>query len=227
MTIDVSRELDGTYLVLRHEEEGDRFAERMLEEARPEHLLALSGRGPEPGSYRFDISGRRSLESSCYTREITAEEIRELMGSIYRILGEAEEYLLDPRELWLEPSVIYRGRNGWEFLLDPCRREDPFGQIRALSCYILKKCNRDDPAASELGFELFQVCHEDNFSFTQIFEALDMRKESPAQEEAPAGQPKPERPGLWQRLRGRKSRRRAGKGPEPQPDWEDQGEFFN
>ncbi len=175
MDIRYSRELDASYLIISEREAADPVSVRMAERTAPAGLLRMESRETETGrEYRYAIDGLKSLEASLGTREIEAAEIRDLMHSLYRVSNELEEYLLEPDRLFLEPGLIYRGREGWRFCYDPSRQEDLFAQLQMLSRYLLKKCDHNDAETSRMAYELFRVCHEENFSFTQIWEALEM-----------------------------------------------------
>ena len=143
----------------------------------------MESRETETGrEYRYAIDGLRSLEAELGTSGIGAAEIRDLMHSLYRVSNELEEYLLEPDSLFLEPGLIYRGKAGWRFCYDPSRRESFFLQLQTLSRFLLKKCDHNDEETSRMAYALFQVCHEENFSFTQIWEALEMPAPQAAEE---------------------------------------------
>ncbi len=208
MEITFSRELDGSYLVVTEEERGDTYTEKMLTEAKPDRLLGLQARAlGDKYEYRYEISGQKSLEAILSKREMTGEEIRDLFRSIYRISNELEEYLLDAKRLWLEPGLIFSAKNSWQFCLHPAREEDLFAQLQALSRYILKKADHEDEETAQMAYELFRVCHEDNYSFSQIWEALRMEDVSeqtePEEAEAPVEERAEEPKGLrrfWKKI---------------------------
>ena len=199
MDIRYSRELDASYLIIEEEEPSDPVSAEMVQAAAPSGLLRMENRVTESGrEYRYVIDGLKSLELSLGTREIEAAEIRSLMHALYLVSNELKAYLLDPDSLCLEPGLIYRGREGWRFCYDPSRQEDLFSQLQALSRYLLKKCDHGDRETSEMAYELFRVCHEEYFSFTQIWEALEM----PAPDEIEEGaDPAPRNEGFLTRFR--------------------------
>ena len=201
MEIRYSRELDASWLIIDEEEPADPVSAKMAELASPAGLLRMESRTTEEGrEYRYAIDGLKSLEVSLSTREIEAAEIRSLMHSLYRVSNGLGEYLLEPDRLFLEPGLIYHGREGWRFCYDPSRQAEFFGQLQALSRFLLKKCDHGDAETSRMAYELFRVCHEENFSFTQIWEALEMPEPGAADgdEDDPEGTPKKE--GFFTRL---------------------------
>lgn len=175
MDIRYSRELDASWLIIEEDEPSDPVSAKMAEAAAPAGLLRMESRTTEEGrEYRYAIDGLKSLEVSLSTREIEAAEIRSLMHSLYRVSNGLGEYLLEPDRLFLEPGLIYQGREGWRFCCDPSRKAEFFSQLQALSRFLLKKCDHGDEETSRMAYELFRVCHEENYSFTQIWEALEM-----------------------------------------------------
>ena len=199
MEICYSRELDASYLIISEAEPADPISARMAELTAPAGLLRMERRETEAGQeYRYAIDGLKSLENSLATGRLEAAEIRDLMHSLYRVSNELKEYLLDPDRLFLEPGLIFRGREDWRFCYDPSRQEDFFSQLQKLSRYLLKKCDHGDEETSHIAYELFRVCHEDNFSFTQIWEALEL---PPPSEETEPEASREKEDGLLSRLR--------------------------
>lgn len=175
MEIRFNRDLDGAYLILEETGDGDPIAERMMEETAPPDLLKLKTfRTGEGREYRYDIGGMQSLEKIYAAKEMDRDAIRELLKSIYRVSCNLEEYLLDPDQLVLEPGIIYRCRDGWRFVLEPAGRRDLYGQLQALSRFILRKCSHGNEETSRIAYALFDCCHADNCSFGQIWEALEL-----------------------------------------------------
>ena len=143
MEIHYRRELDVSYLIIEEGLPSEMISARMVGKASPAGLLHMECRETENGvEYRYAIDGLKSLEGSLGTREIRAAEIRSLMHSLYRVSNELQEYLLQPDRLFLEPGLIYRGRDEWHFCYDPSRSEDFFAQLQALSRYLLRKSDR-------------------------------------------------------------------------------------
>lgn len=201
MEIRYSRELDASWLIIEEEEPSDPVSAKMAELAAPVGLLRMESRVTEEGrEYRYAIDGLKSLEASFGTREIEAAEIRSLMHALYRVSNGLGEYLLEPDRLFLEPGLIYQGREGWRFCYDPSRKAEFFGQLQALSRWLLKKCSHGDGETSRVAYELFRVCHEENYSFTQIWEALEMPEPGLSGEDEAEGLKPEKREGFFARL---------------------------
>ncbi len=196
MEIRFSRELDGSYLIVHEEKAGDHYTLRMMEESLPPHMLHLTARDAEEGvDYAYEIGGLRSLEAMLRQREMSADEIRSLFTAIYRAANDLEEYLLDTSRLWLEPGLIFNGKNGWQFALHPGRSEDLYAQLQVLSRFILKKADHMNEETTRMAYELFRICHEENYSFVQIFEILDIgAEEADAETEETGGRREAETP---------------------------------
>ena len=185
MEIHYRRELDVSYLIIEESMPSEMITVNMVRKASPAGLLHMECRETENGvEYLYAIDGLKSLEGSLGTREIKAAEIRSLMHGLYRVSNELQEYLLEPDQLFLEPGLIYRGKDDWRFCYDPSRSKDFFAQLQALSRYLLRKSDHNDEETSRMAYELFRVCHEENYSFTQIWEALEMPQPSEKEESA-------------------------------------------
>ena len=184
MNIETIRELDGNYLLLEAGEKQSPFAERMLMFGRPGGFLPFRIYQEEPErKYSYEISGRRSLAAMTMTRQIGAGQIREVVQAVYRSCEEAEEYLLDPAGICLDPGLMYRGQDGWAFCYYPGFREEIPEQLQRLSRFFLRKCDHGDPQTARLAYDLFQLCHEENTAFPQILQLLG---ESGTEETVPA-----------------------------------------
>ncbi len=185
MNIEYIKELDGNYLLLEAPQKKESFSERMLLFGRPGRFLPFRIYQEDPDrKYSYEISGRQSLAAMTMTRQITAGQIREVLQAVYRCCEEAEEYLLDPTGICLDPGLMYRGRDGWAFCYCPGFREELSEQIQRLSRFFLRKCDHGDPQTARLAYDLFQLCHEDNTTFPQILELLGEAGQtgSPAEE---------------------------------------------
>ncbi len=203
MNIEFIKELDGNYLVLQGEPDGNAFERNMLLHTRPAGLLPfrLFRTGEEP-AYSYEISGRQSLSSLTQTSEIDEKMMRDVLYSIHRSCEEAASYLLRPSGLVLEPGLIFRGREGWSFVYHPDRDEDLFAQLQKLSRFFLKKCNHEDEKTARVAYELLRVCHEENTTFSQIFELWDEIAPEPRPVPKTAGpQPARQKRGLFRRTR--------------------------
>ena len=188
MNIEFVKELDGNYLILEGSNGESGFERKMLLSSRPHGLLPfrIYRAGDEP-LYSYEISGKRSLSSLTQTSQIDEKTMRDILRSIHRSCEEAEMYLLRPSGLVLEPGLIFLGKEGWSFVYHPDREEDLFEQLQKLSRFFLRKCNHEDEKTAQTAYELLRICHEENTTFTQIFELWNQ----PASEEkaAPPAQP--------------------------------------
>ena len=169
------RELDASYMVIREGQAGDSFTERMLKGNGPKELLPmLISPFEDDYEYAYNISGMQSLLSMYEKKPMTAGDMRVLFSAIYRICCELEEYLLEPDKLYLEPEFIFWDRDRWRFCMYPARSLGLFEQLQGLTRFILKKAEHDGAQSERLAYELFRVCHEDNCSFAQIREIMEL-----------------------------------------------------
>ncbi len=204
MNIEFIKELDGNYLILEGKPDGNEFERKMLLSTKPGGLLPfrIYRTGEEP-SYSYEISGKQSLSSLTQTSQIDEKMMRDILYSIHRSCEEAELYLLRPSGLFLEPGLIFRGKEGWSFVYHPDREEDLSEQLQKLSRFFLRKCNHEDERTARIAYELLKVCHEENTTFPQIFELWDEIPPEPqtATTAAPPFRPPKQKKGLFRRGR--------------------------
>ena len=194
LNVEFIKELDGNYLVVEGLRQSG-FECRMLQYGKPSGLLGFRlFRDGEKISYHYEISGKQSLSYLTQTSQIDERQIREILYSIYRCCEEAELHLLRPSGLLLEPGLIFRGKEGWFFMYHPDLEEDLFVQMQRISRFFLRKCNQEDERTSRIAYELLRVCHEENTSFSQIFELWE--------EESPMPQPMAEQKQKRKKARG-------------------------
>ena len=179
MEIEFVKELDGSYLTIGTTGEGAAFETKMLLFGDVPGLLPFRLLRADSGLNNcYEISALQSLSSLLKARTAEPEEIRELIRALYRCCEALKKYLLRPDGLYLEPGLIFKGRDGWRFCYHPDRDEDIFEQIRGLSRFFLKKCNHDEPESARLAYSFFQVTHEDNTSFPQILSLWGEERQS-------------------------------------------------
>lgn len=180
MNIEFVRELDANYLILEGQPEGNEFERKMLLYGRPSAFLPfrIYREGEDP-AYSYEISGKQSLSAMTQTSQIDEKRMREILYSIHSSCEEAELYLLRSSGLCLDPGLIYKGKEGWRFVYHPDREEDLWEQLQKLSRFFLKKCNHEDERTAQIAYELLRVCHEENSSFSQIFELWDQPEPQP------------------------------------------------
>lgn len=194
MNIEFVRELDGNYLILDAQDSEYVFERKMLQFGRPAGFLPFKiYREGEDAAYSYEISGRQSLSFMTQTSQIEERRIREILYSIHRSCEEAELYLLRSSGLCLDPGLIYKGKEGWSFVYHPDLEEDLLLQLQKLSRFFLKKCNHEDERTARIAYELLRVCHEENTSFSQIFELWDSPELQPSEPEVPPREEKPKK----------------------------------
>ncbi len=170
--MDFVQELDGHYLLLDAPQQGG-FEENMMMRAAPACLLPLHIYQTDPRRYAYEISGRESLLKRCGRGALEAEELRDILGSIYRTSEEMERYLLRPDSLILEPGLMYRSRGDWAFIAHPGHQEPLSEQLGSLSRFFLRKSDREDPETAAFSFAFFQLCHEEAVTLPRILNMIE------------------------------------------------------
>ncbi len=217
MEVRYRRELSDTFLILEGAEQPDVYTARILKENRmgsilPGQIHWAEGR-PE---YWFSVSGCQTLRRLWESRQLQAEEVRELLLGIHRGLEQMEEYLLDFDRVLLEPDFLFvpeAGAGQVRLCCHPGWKGDFFEKVRLLVQYFLNKMDHGDSASVEMAYRLFQVVGKEFFCFEELLEAMEMpgQPAEKAPEDAPPWEPQEDwpEPEAGEALTGR----RAGKAP--------------
>lgn len=192
MEVRYRRELNETFLILEGEKEPDTYVVRIMEENLVPGLLPCKIHWSEgKPEYYFSISGCRSLQKSWEKKQVSLEEIRELLFGIYQALEHLEEYLIDVNHVLLEPEFLYIPEAGLSQVCLCCHpgwREDFFGRLRQLIQYFLNKIDPMEEKSAQAAYELFQISRKEFFGFEDLFPVLDQDEEE---------EPTPESVDLW------------------------------
>lgn len=120
--------------------------------------------------YCYDITSLQPLNRLLEHRNITAGELNHLLTGMLRTLELLEQYLLDEREIWLEPESIYVDTDTFDcFLcLIPGNCGEFIHAFRELAQYFLDHVNNREPEAVVLAFGVFQESQKENFGIGTI-----------------------------------------------------------
>lgn len=175
MEVKYRRELNETYMILGEETSCEGFALEILKNNRLERLMPLTVFETDGiPSYYFQITRGNSLFAMLAKRQITLEEIRQLIFSLCRTVEEMEKYLLEPDHLILEPEFIYGLPDCSRviFCCHPAFKKDFFVQIQNLIQYFLEKLDHSDKRSVETAYDLFQVSRQEHFRFEDLLEVV-------------------------------------------------------
>ncbi len=134
----------------------------------------------------YDISSLQPLEQVFAVKELSYPVLEKLLLQILEIIREMEAYLLDSRQLCLEPAYLY-----WDmetetlrFLYDFTQEKTESG-VRELAAFLLERVSHEEERAVKLAYFLYEGAQTENFSFRTIEAFLEKQREEGQREEAP------------------------------------------
>ncbi len=181
------RDLNSNYMILTDERTDDNsYEERMITENRIQGLLpCVTQRREKSTEYYYEITGKQSMTLLYERRKMTYDQLLELLKGLWKILENAEEYLLGADHFILEPEYIYLHTKSEKPCLCyyPAQEKNIRESFLSLAEYLLGKLDRSDTAGIEFGYDLYQRAMEPNFSLREILQRYNPVEEK--QEEEP------------------------------------------
>ena len=194
MDIEYVRDLNRSYMIVKKEEEEDRFELRMLANNRIEGLLPFrENREGAELSLWYDISSRQSLDCYLEMNPLDKDFLRRLIRALLH-LGEAlSPYLLDQNHLLLDPETVYVKNDGKEFCFCyfPSEEGDIRESFRELMEFLLQKVDHRNEALRTAVYGIYQTITSQEYRLTDLLSGLEEQKdfipepELPEPEEAP------------------------------------------
>lgn len=123
---------------------------------------------------RADVTACTSLSSRFANASITGDHVRRILHAILNLVKSLPAYLMDPRDLYLEPDAVFFGPSHDEVLLCyvPGLSDDMPDSARLLADFFLKKINHSDPVAASLAYGLFDSLSADNYVLGDVISDL-------------------------------------------------------
>jgi len=200
MNINIRHDGNDSYLILEEkaDSEGETFSLRMITENQIPGLLHAGQHNlNDDRQLYYRISGMISMEELCGKKQLSYEQLKQLLLGLDTVLKQLEEYLLDADNLLLSPAHIYTSTLDQDlfFCLYPCAKTDIRGQIRSLCEYLLEHIDHEDEQVVGAAYQLYRLTREDHFELSQIVERLVRSTGSPQHEgEKETDVPVPESP---------------------------------
>ncbi|MFV0527440.1 MAG: DUF6382 domain-containing protein, partial [Lachnospiraceae bacterium] len=175
--VEIKRDLNHNHLMIRPdwEVETDAYPVRMLHANTITCLLPcrMQATNGELFFY-YDITALQSVAAYYGSRKMKREDMEPLIAGFLKILKSIEAYLLSPNELLLAPEYLYLEPETRSlhicFLPGYCR--DICEQFKELAEYLLPVIDYEDKEAVTLGYELYRISMEKNFTIDKIKESI-------------------------------------------------------
>lgn len=188
MQVDYKRDVNHSYLILQGPEEVNTsgYQTRMILCNQLSSLLSCTIQGMDGKNlFYYEITSRQSLADKYAGKKMKREDIFQVFQGMVRAAQELGSYLLDARNLVLEPDFIYleAGETDLRFCYLPGYEKEVGEQFRQLAEYILPKIDHRDKDAVTLGYGMYRISMEEEFQIDRIKEELYQEYEEKSFEE--------------------------------------------
>lgn len=198
MEASYKRDMNHTYMILREEQPVDTAAYpvRMMLSNSWKAFLPCRIQGMDNQIFfYYDVTSRQSLDSLFGMKKMGYGQLKGLVEGLLAALEEAEEFLLDPLGILMNPAYIFWDSQEEAFLFCYFPGEPPEGEgyIRELTEYLLPRLDHRDREAVVLGYGIYRKAVEGEFYGRQLRELLYQESEKEeAGEENVSEEPLPE-----------------------------------
>ena len=176
MNTHFEKELERVYLVFDSEiTHTDEYLLQMPLRCALTSLLPLSVITRDNRSLlRADVTACTSLAARYQCVPLTGVRIRSILHTLRDLALRLPKYLLDPRDLYLDPESVFLGAGQDELLVCyvPHLSDSEPHTIRLLSEFFLKKIDHSDTIAAGLAYQLFNDVSSDRYILGDVFTRL-------------------------------------------------------
>jgi|GEM_PF-6264758 len=170
------RELDRSYLVLEDLpiREGEYVYRMPVSNSLPE-LLPMEVVSRDGESFlRYDITACSSLADTCRSSQLSGADIRSVLYGVRDAAVRLGGFLLDSRDLLLDPDYIYRRTSDQQmlFCFVPHLSESRENSIRDLAEFLLRHLDHGDNTGVELAYLFYQQVSEESFSIQDVLRQI-------------------------------------------------------
>ena len=176
MEVTYRREMKHNYLIIEPEEAGyDSYETHMLAVNGIEGLLKFHIKQVDSRKfYYYEITSKQPLSRILEYHSMGGEELRKLIGGIAQTLGRLEAYLLQERQIILEPEYIYVEPERFSVFLClvPGRQGRFPEEMTGLLQYLLGKVNHQDKECVVMAYGLYQESLKENYGMDDLLVIL-------------------------------------------------------
>lgn len=126
---------------------------------------------------RYDISSMQTVEQIFAVREIDFQSLKDLIRQVMETVREAENSLLDARQLCFEPEYLYwdleKGR--LRVLFDYTELQEE-GSIRRLAEFLLERICHEEERGVDLAYFFFGCVEKENICIAEIEEYMEKQE---------------------------------------------------
>lgn len=177
--VEYKREMNRNYMVMLPDTDGnERYAIRMFTDNQiPGFLPFHEKRTNGERRYYYDITSKQPLKRILECRNLTGEELEQLISALLFSLRQVERFLLNESCISLKPDYIYIDPDTFKcfFCYIPGKWTDFSQSLCELSQCLLDHINHRDGDAVVLAFAFFKECRKENSGVEDIERCLEKR----------------------------------------------------
>lgn len=176
MEVTYRKNLGGSYMCVEEEEEIlQKYELHMLDGHSIPGLLRLQTAVLEgKRRYLYDISGKQQMADYLCGRKINYQLLQMLLFSIQKVCASVTEYLLREEGICLEMEFIYVNLEdgSLQFTYLPFYQKNLAQAFVECMEQLLRQIDHQDQDATELGYQVYQLCIQDNANIKNILETV-------------------------------------------------------
>ena len=183
------RDYKHSYIILRCElaQPDKSYQCKLLTSDKIGEILHCSLRHVNGESYfYYEISSKTTLENLYHDRQMSFEQVRDLLEQLYGIYCKLGDYFMEETKLVLLPQFIYYDltRKKYMGLYYPDYEEDRFGET--LMNFLLDHADNQDERLTDCVYQMYERMEEDSFSLEDALWILGEAEEEKKEEDKPA-----------------------------------------
>lgn len=151
----------------------DDFQTFMLKENEISGLLKATTKYIDDKSlYRYDISGKISLQTKHEKIKMSNEDIERLIRALLELLREIQKFMLEPIGILLSPEYIFCEGDKYFFCYYPPCKLEPAEEFHKLTEFFVREVDYRDKEGIHLAYTLHKSSMEENYSIEKIMDEV-------------------------------------------------------
>ncbi len=156
---------------------------RMLENNEIARVMKVTGSGRNGESrYTFYTGGGISMEKKYEKEMMERDSIMNFTGQFMNVVESIKEHMLNPENLYLEPSCIWEKDGTYSFCYVPGLKKDLYDAFHKMTEFFVRKLDYRDMEGIYLAYMLHKATLQEDYDLGKILEDY-LRSEKEREEE--------------------------------------------
>lgn len=156
---------------------------RMLENNEIPRVMKVTGSGRNGESrYTFYTGGGISMEKKYEKEMMERDSIMNFTGQFMNVVESIKEHMLNPENLYLEPSCIWEKDGTYSFCYVPGLKKDLYDAFHKMTEFFVRKLDYRDMEGIYLAYMLHKATLQEDYDLGKILEDY-LRSEKEREEE--------------------------------------------